>query len=285
MCQGNKLEPVREEFPNRFFDVGICESHAVAFAAGQCKVGMRPIVDIYSTFLQRSYDQIFQEVSLQDLPVVFMMDRAGLTPPDGPTHHGAYDIGYMRVFPNMVLMAPGYAAEVDAMLQFALTLDHPSGIRYPKTSAVDFTDHAMTPVRLGQSETLRWGSDGAIIAYGATLPAAMEAAELLAPDLDVAVINARFVKPLDRAMLQQVFDECGFVVTVEEGALMGGFGSAVLEAACDLGLDTRKLKRVGIPDRFVEHGDRSETLASLGLDGPGLAETCRSMCDAPGITV
>ena len=116
MCQGNKLEPVREQFPDRFFDVGICESHAVAFAAGQCKTGLRPIVDIYSTFLQRSYDQIFQEVALQDLPVVFMLDRAGLTGPDGPTHHGLFDIGYMRLFPNMVLMAPGYAGEVNLML-------------------------------------------------------------------------------------------------------------------------------------------------------------------------
>ncbi|XZE55234.1 1-deoxy-D-xylulose-5-phosphate synthase [Planctomycetaceae bacterium SH139] len=285
MCQGNKLEPVREAFPDRFFDVGICESHAVAFAAGQCKAGLRPIVDIYSTFLQRSYDQVFQEVSLQDLPVVFMMDRAGLTPPDGPTHHGAYDIGYMRVFPNLVLMAPGYADEVDTMLQFALTLEHPSGIRYPKDSAAKLPDHRPQPVRLGESETIRWGTDGAIIACGATLAAAEEAARLVSPELDIAVINARFIKPLDRGMLQQVFDECGFVITAEEGALMGGFGSAVLEAACDLGLDTRKLKRVGIPDSYVEHGDRADLLASLGLDATGLAATCRSMCDAPGVTV
>ena len=121
MCQGNKLEPVREQFPKQFFDVGICESHAVAFAAGQCKTGLRPIVDIYSTFLQRSYDQIFQEVALQDLPVVFMLDRAGLTAPDGPTHHGSYDIGYMRLFPNIVMMAPGYAEEVAPMLSAALS--------------------------------------------------------------------------------------------------------------------------------------------------------------------
>ena len=169
MCQGNKLEPVREQFPDRFFDVGICESHAVAFAAGQCKTGLRPIVDIYSTFLQRSYDQIFQEVALQDLPVVFMMDRAGLTGPDGPTHHGLFDIGYMRVFPNLVLMAPGYAAEVDAMLSAALAHDHPCGLRYPKASALEL-DRESAPIEIGKSELIREGTDGTIVAFGAMLP-------------------------------------------------------------------------------------------------------------------
>ncbi|MCG8653593.1 MAG: 1-deoxy-D-xylulose-5-phosphate synthase, partial [Pirellulales bacterium] len=154
MCQGNKLEPVREQFPERFFDVGICESHAVAFAAGQCKTGLRPIVDIYSTFLQRSYDQIFQEVALQDLPVVFMMDRAGLTGPDGPTHHGLFDIGYMRPFPNLVLMAPGYAAEMEGMLAAALEHEHPCGIRYPKASALAI-DHQPATVEIGKSEVIR----------------------------------------------------------------------------------------------------------------------------------
>lgn len=282
MCQGNQLEPVREEFPDRFFDVGICESHAVAFAAGQCKAGMRPIVDIYSTFLQRSYDQVFQEVALQDLPVLFMMDRAGLTAPDGPTHHGAYDVGYMRLFPNMVLMAPGYAEEVDAMLQFALSIDHPTGIRYPKAAAMQ-REGAMEPIRLGRSETIRWGTDGAIIAYGASLEAAIDAADLLAPDLDVAVINARFVKPIDAEMLRRVFDQCGFVITVEEGAGIGGFGSAVLETANELALDARKLRRLALPDRFVEHGERQQLLAESSLDAAGIAQTCRSMADAPGV--
>ena len=157
MCQGNKLEPVREQFPERFFDVGICESHAVAFAAGQCKTGLRPIVDIYSTFLQRSYDQIFQEVALQDLPVVFMLDRAGLTGPDGPTHHGLFDISYMRVFPNMVCMAPAYAAEVDLMLTASLSHNHPCSIRYPKASALD-VNRIPEPVEIGKSEVIREGA-------------------------------------------------------------------------------------------------------------------------------
>lgn len=279
MCQGNKLEPVRDAFADRFFDVGICESHAVAFAAGQAKTGLRPIVAIYSTFLQRSYDQIFQEVALQNLPVCMMMDRAGLTGPDGPTHHGVFDIGYMRVFPNIVMMAPGDATEVEPMLEFALQYDGPTSIRYPKTPALTF-ERPWQPIKLGKSETIRWGTDGAIIACGAMLQQAIAAADLLKQEgIDVAVINARFIKPLDLEMLSQVFDECRFVVTLEEGALAGGFGSAVLEAACQQGWDTRILRTLGLPDRFIEHGERSELLADLGLDAAGIAATCRSLSE------
>jgi 1-deoxy-D-xylulose-5-phosphate synthase len=279
MCQGNKLEPVRDAFADRFFDVGICESHAVAFAAGQAKTGLRPIVAIYSTFMQRSYDQIFQEVALQNLPVCMMMDRAGLTGPDGPTHHGVFDIGYMRVFPNVVMMAPGDATEVEPMLEFALQYNGPTSIRYPKTPALTF-ERPWQPIELGKSETIRWGTDGAIIACGAMLQQAIAAADLLKQEgIDIAVINARFIKPLDIEMLSQVFEECRFVVTVEEGALAGGFGSAVLEAACQQGWDTRILRTLGLPDRFIEHGERSELLADLGLDAPGIAATCRSLSE------
>lgn len=279
MCQGNKLEPVRDEYPDRFFDVGICESHAVAFAAGHAKTGLRPIVSIYSTFLQRSYDQIFQEVALQNLPVVLLLDRAGLTGPDGPTHHGVFDIGYMRVFPNMVVMAPGDATEVEPMLEFALHHSSPTAIRYPKATANTF-DRPVQPIELGKSEILRWGTDGAIIACGSMLQQALDAAELLRQDnLDVAVVNARFIKPLDREMISKVFGECRFVVTVEEGALMGGFGSAVLEVACQDGLDTRIMRNLGIPDRFIEHGDRNELLADLSLDGNGIARVCRQLSE------
>src|SRR5688572_18381269 len=165
MCQGNKLEKVREEFPERFFDTGICESHAVAFAGGQAKAGMRPIVDIYSTFLQRSYDQIFQEVALQNLPVMFTMDRAGLTGADGPTHHGSYDIGYMRVFPNLVIMAPGDGYDVPQMLDFALEHDGPCSLRYPKAS-VETLAGERQPVELGRSEVLSLGRDGMIVCFG-----------------------------------------------------------------------------------------------------------------------
>ncbi len=270
MCQGNKLEPVREEFPDRFFDVGICESHAVAFAAGQAKVGLKPVVAIYSTFLQRSYDQVFQEVSLQNLPVVFMMDRGGLAGPDGPTHHGVFDIAYMRPFPNLMMMAPADGPEVEPMLKFALSQNCPVGIRYPKASA-SAIERSRPPIELGKSETVQWGTDGAIIACGAMLRQALEAASKLAADgIEVAVINARFIKPLDESMLQKVFENCRFVLTVEEGQLMGGFGSAVLEHACEKGYDTRILNRLGIPDRYVEHAERDELLADLGLDANGI---------------
>jgi 1-deoxy-D-xylulose-5-phosphate synthase len=274
MCQGNKLEPVREQFPDRFFDVGICESHAVAFAAGQCKTGLRPIVSIYSTFLQRSYDQIFQEVTLQDLPIVFMLDRAGLTGPDGPTHHGLFDIGYMRLFPNMVCMAPGYADEVELMLDAALAHNHPCSIRYPKASALDL-DRIPDAVEIGRSETIREGSDGTIVAYGAMLEQALAAAELLEGDLDVGVINARFAKPMDRRMVHETLSDGRFVVTVEEGARMGGFGSAFIEAAVDERLDTRAIRTLALPDEFIEHGDRNDLLADFGLDPQSIAQTCR----------
>ncbi len=275
MCQGNKLEPVREAFPDRFFDVGICESHAVAFAAGQCKTGMRPIVDIYSTFLQRSYDQIFQEVCLQNLPVVFMMDRAGLTAPDGPTHHGTFDVGYMRIFPNMVVMAPGDANDVGAMLDFALQHDTPSCMRYPKTNAAEIS-RELKPVELGKSEILSWGTDGNILCYGTPLIECLKAQEILAEEgIDVGVINARFAKPLDSTTILKALDESNFVITVEEGMLMGGFGSAVCELANEHGVDASHVKRLGIPDVFVEFGERGELLDELRLQAVGIVETCR----------
>ena len=279
MCQGNKLEPIREEFPDRFFDVGICESHAVAFAAGQAKVGLRPIVDIYSTFLQRSYDQIFQEVCLQNLPVTFMLDRGGLTANDGPTHHGTFDFGYMRIFPNMVVMAPGDANDLGAMLDFSLKHDMACSLRYPKTTAAEIK-RELQPIELGKSETIRDGVDGTIIVCGTTLDAAVQASEVLKSEgLNVGVINARFVKPIDLEMVKRTLTDSPFVVTVEEAMLMGGFGSAFLEAANEMRLDARKLHRIGIPDEFVEHQDRSEVLAELKLDAAGIAETCREVAN------
>ncbi len=277
MCQGNKLEKVRADFPKRFFDTGICESHAVAFAAGMAKSGLRPIVDIYSTFLQRSYDQIFQEVALQNLPVTFLLDRAGLTGPDGPTHHGAFDIGYMRVFPNMVVMAPGDAEDVAPMLDFALCQNSPVSIRYPKTKA-EAISRVVSPVELGRAEVLSWGQDGMLVACGSLLAAAVEAAERLSEEgLDVGVVNARFVKPLDEETILRAVERFPFVVTLEEGALMGGFGAGVLEAANNAGLPTQHIRRLGIPDRFIEHGDRAELLSELGLDATGITRLCREL--------
>ena len=275
MCQGNKLEPVREQFPDRFFDVGICESHAVAFAAGQAKTGLRPIVDIYSTFLQRAYDHVFQEVSLQDLPVVFMIDRAGLTGPDGPTHHGVYDIGYMRLFPNLTLMAPAYAAEVNLMLDAAIHHDSATAIRYPKASAL-ILDHAPAPIEIGKAEWIRRGTDGTIVAYGAMLEQAIAAAELLEGELDVAVVNARFAKPIDAEMVRRSLSDGEFVVTLEEGTKVGGFASAFLESAAEQRLDTRKLHSLALPDEFVLHGDRNELLAEHQLGAEQIAAVAKS---------
>ncbi len=277
MCQGTMLEPVRDEFPDRFFDVGICESHAVAFAAGMAKAGMRPIVDIYSTFLQRGYDQIFQEVALQDLPVTFTLDRAGLTGPDGPTHHGMFDLTYLRPLPGMIVMAPGNAADVGPMLQWALGQPHPAAIRYPKAPATT-VDRKPAPMELGTAEVLQWGHDGMLVACGAVLADCVEAAEQLQADgIDVGVINARFVKPLDTETILRALEQCAFVVTVEESALMGGFGSAVLEAACDARLSTQHVHRLGVPDHFVQHGTRGQLLAELGLDAASIADTCRKL--------
>lgn len=274
MCQGNKLQGIRDEFPDRFFDTGICESHTVAFAAGQAKAGLRPIVDIYSTFLQRSYDQIFQEVALQNLPVVFALDRAGLTGPDGPTHHGAFDIGYLRLFPNLIVMAPGDAHDLPAMFEFSLQQPSPCSIRYPKAS-VETIPGDREPVGLGRAEVLRRGEQGVILCFGTLLRVCLRAAERLEDQgLSVGVVNARFAKPLDREVVQQAFQPGRFVVTVEEAALAGGFGSAVLELASDLGLNACPLRRLGLPDRFVAHGERRELLAELGLDEEGIARTC-----------
>ncbi len=277
MCEGNKLGQIREDFPDRFFDTGICEAHAVAFAAGMAKVGMRPIVDIYSTFLQRSFDHLFQEVALQNLPVTFCMDRSGLCGPDGPTHHGVFDNSYMRVFPNIVIMAPGDAQDVVPMIEFALQHDGPTSIRYPKASA-EIIERALTPLELGRAEVYHWGQDGMFIAFGSLFCECIDAAEQLQQEgLDVGVINARFLRPLDIHIVSRALSECGFVITVEENTLNGGFGSAVLEAAHEAGLATRHLKRVGIPDRFIEHGERGELLADLGLNAAGLANTAREL--------
>lgn len=277
MCQGTMLEPVREGFPEQFFDVGICESHAVAFAAGLAKSGLRPMVDIYSTFMQRSYDQIFQEVSLQNLPVTLLLDRAGVVGADGPTHHGVFDLTYLRPMPNLVVMAPGDELDVAPMLDLALTIPSPTAIRFAKASA-EIVRREPAPMTVGTAETVRPGPDGTIVACGALMPACVRAAELLATEgLEVAVINARFVKPLDTQMILEAVRNSPFVVTVEEGMLAGGFGSAVLEAASDAGLDTSNVCRLGVPDQFVELGDRDQLLADLGLDARGIVRACRRM--------
>jgi 1-deoxy-D-xylulose-5-phosphate synthase len=284
MCEGNKLQKIRDTYPARFFDTGICESHAVAFAAGLAKAGARPVVDIYSTFLQRSYDQIFQEVALQDLPVVFTLDRAGLVGADGPTHHGTYDLASMRVFPNMVVMAPGDEKDVTPMIDFALAHDAPVSIRYPKAN-LETIEREVQPIELGQAEILEWETDGIFLACGTLVTSCLRAAERLRHEhgLRVGVINARFVKPLDKTIVCKAIEECGFVLTVEEGCLMGGFGSAVLEAANDAGLATAHVRRLGLPDRFLLHAEREEQLAEVGLDVEGITQAAVELARATGL--
>jgi 1-deoxy-D-xylulose-5-phosphate synthase len=283
MCEGNKLQKVRSQMPGRFFDTGICESHAVAFAAGMAKSGLRPIVAIYSTFMQRAYDQLFQELSLQNLPVTLCLDRAGLAGPDGATHHGVFDMAYTRSLPNFTIMAPGDAAELPLMIDLALSLEGPSSIRYPKADA-QRVDRQPAPVEVGRAEVIHWGEDGMFVACGALLPSCAVAAERLRADgLDVGVINARFIKPLDKQTILSALRRTSFVLTVEEGVLQGGFGSAVLEAANEEGVDARHVLRLGIPDRFIEHGEREELLSDLDLTVDGLCHRALDWAEHCGI--
>jgi len=286
MCEGNKLQKIRETFPDRFFDTGICESHAVAFAAGMAKAGARPVVDIYSTFLQRGYDNIFQEVSLQNLPVLFTLDRSGLVGADGPTHHGTYDIAYMRMFPNMVIMAPGDERDVRPMLEHALNIDSPTVVRYPKAN-VETVEREWQPIETGQAEVIEWESDGMLVVCGTLLGTAAKAARRLREEhgLKVGVINARFVKPLDRTTIHKAIEDAAFVLTIEEGCLMGGFGSAVLESANDAGLSTSHVRRLGLPDRFVLHSERDEQLAEVGLDEAGIFAAALEAAHHAGLVV
>jgi 1-deoxy-D-xylulose-5-phosphate synthase len=214
-------------------------------------------------------------VALQNLPVTFMLDRGGLAGPDGPTHHGVFDLGYLRVLPNIAVMAPGDEFDLPQMLALALQHDGPCAIRYPKANVTTIAGERK-PVEFGKSEVLATGKAGAIISAGALLPECLAAAnELRGDGLEVGVINARFLKPLDAETILRAIRASSFVVTVEEAALMGGFGSAVLEAASSAGVDASRVRRLGIPDQFVEHGERGELLADLGLDAAGIVAACR----------
>ncbi len=280
MSEGTGLDAFAGEFPDRYYDVGICEQHAVTFAAGIATQGLRPVCAIYSTFLQRAYDQIFHDVCLMDLPVVFALDRAGLVGADGPTHHGVFDLGFLRVFPNMVVMAPRHEDELRHMLATAFELDHPVAIRYPRgTGSGVAMDAPLGALPLGQAELLRDGPDGVIWAAGPMATEALVAAEqLLAMDgPNLAVVNARFIKPLDREMLLRTVKPGGRVLTVEENALAGGFGSAVMEALSDEGIDRVLVRRLGIPDEYQPHGSQTVLRRNLNLDVPGIATTAREL--------
>jgi len=279
MPSGTGLEKMRSRFPGRFHDVGIAEGHAVTFAAGLACDGRRPVVAIYSTFLQRALDQIIHDVALQKLPVVFAVDRGGVVGEDGPTHHGVFDYTYLRMVPEMVVMAPRDEDQLRHMLATGLArTEGPSALRYPRGSGLGVPlDGPARPLPIGKSETLAEGDDVCLLAVGSLVQPALDAAALLrAEGIGAEVVDMRFIKPLDTDLLASVWRRHHDVVTLEENALAGGFGSAVLEWAAgqDAGEAPRVLS-IGIPDAFQEHATRAELLAALGLDAESLAERVR----------
>jgi len=273
MTEGTGLAEFVNNFPKRFYDVGIAEPHAVTFAAGLATQGLKPVVAIYSTFLQRSYDEIIHDVCLQNLPVVFAIDRGGIVGDDGPTHNGTFDLSYLRHIPNLTVMAPKDGYELQSMLKTSVLLDSPCAIRYPRGAVAEAGGHSeIKPVPIGKAETLREGSDILILAIGNMALPALNAAQLLSDaGVSACVVNARFVKPLDSGLITSLARKIKHVLTVEENAVSGGFGSAVLEELYPSGLEGLNIKLLGIPDRFIEQGSQVQLRKDLGLDAEGIA--------------
>ncbi|MDP8299464.1 MAG: 1-deoxy-D-xylulose-5-phosphate synthase [Candidatus Tantalella remota] len=267
MPDGTGLAGFAEKFPERFSDVGITEAHAVTFAAGLAKGGLKPVVAIYSTFLQRAYDQLIHDVALQELPVVFCVDRAGLVGRDGPTHHGVFDIAYMRSLPGFVVMAPKDGVELELMIEKSLEWGKPVSIRYPRASARRFVGgSSCVPLEIGKAESLREGKDLIILAVGNMVNTALFASEVLSKKgIEAAVINARFIKPLDSTMLEEIAHSGKRIFTLEEGIATSGFGAAVLEFFERENLTGVKIRCLGLPDEFIEHGAREELLRKYHL--------------------
>jgi len=279
MTGGTGLDRFASEFPERFYDVGIAEQHGVTFAAGLATEGFVPVVAIYSTFLQRAYDQVLHDVCLQNLPVVFALDRGGIVGDDGPTHHGLFDFSYLRSIPNIVIMAPKDENELQHMLKTAVECGGPASIRYPRGSGVGVPlDEVTETIEIGKAQIVREGGDLAIIAIGSTVYPSLDAAELLADEnIEVTVVNSRFVKPLDKALLSEIASSFKKIVTVEENVLMGGFGSAVLELFEETGILGATVKRLGIGDAFVEQGTQTQLKKQQGIDAQGIAQAVRNM--------
>ena len=278
MPEGTGLDTFANVFPDRFFDVGMAEQHAVGFASGMARAGLKPITAIYSTFLQRSYDQIIHDVCLQNLSVVFMLDRSGLVGEDGPTHHGVFDIAYLRNLPNMTCMAPRDEEELKEMFRFAVSYNRgPVAIRYPRGSSYrhssgDFLT-SRKPINLGKAEILKHGKDVTILSVGYMSGVSLEAARLLLDrGIDCEVISARFIKPLDLESILESLSKTKRLFTIEEGACDGGFGSFVLESIVDKMPDGSIIRNIGIPDRFIEHGDRRVLLDRYGLSSEKIKE-------------
>ncbi len=266
MREGSGMVRFAQEYPDRYYDVGIAEQHAVTFAAGLACEGLKPVVAIYSTFLQRGYDQLIHDVALQNLPVVFAIDRGGLVGADGATHHGAFDLSYLACIPNMVVMAPADENECRQMLYTAVRHEGPSAVRYPRGSGRGVTPQKeMTALPIGKGEIRRHGQRIALLAFGSLLDVAMDVAE----SIDATVANMRFVKPLDEALVAELAASHDLLVTLEENAVIGGVGAEV--SRCVDGLRARpRVLRLGLPDRFIDHGDQAQLLASVGLDKAGI---------------
>ncbi|MCP9463826.1 MAG: 1-deoxy-D-xylulose-5-phosphate synthase [Nitrospira sp.] len=279
MCEGTGLTAFEKEFPDRLYDVGIAEQHAVTFAAGLAAQGMRPVVAMYATFLQRAYDQVVHDVATQNLPVAFLIDRGGLVAEDGTTHHGAFDYAYLRHVPNMVVMAPKDENELQHMVKTALQHDGPISVRYPRGISLGVKmDEFPTVLPIGKGELLKEGTEVAIIAIGVTVWQAYQAAERLSREgVSTAVVNARFVKPLDRELILAVAKRVRYVVTVEEGCRMGGFGSAVLELLSDARVTGVTTKIIGLPDWYIEQGPQDLLRERYGLTAEGIYQSVKEL--------
>ena len=275
MGEGSGMIRFSGLFPERYFDVGIAEQHAVTFAAGLACEGMRPVLAIYSTFLQRGYDQLIHDVALQNLPVVFALDRGGLVGADGPTHHGSFDLSYLTCIPNLVVMAPSDEQECRKMLTTAFHLDGPSAVRYPRGPGTGLdAGKELLDLAVGKGEIRRSGKGVAFLAFGSMLTPALEAAA----ELDATVANMRFVKPIDRELISELAREHSLLVSVEENALIGGAGSEVARVLDEIG-STAQFLRLGLPDRFIDHGDQSLLLTEVGLDKDGIVRAVRAYQD------
>lgn len=283
MPDGTGIDKVLEKLPERAFDVGIAEQHAMTFCAGMACEGLKPVAAIYSTFLQRAFDQVIHDICLQDLNVTIAMDRAGIVGADGPTHHGLLDIAYLRGYPNIVLMAPKDEAELRDMMLTAIEHPGPAALRYPRGNGFGVDITALPKqLEIGKAEVLREGSDAAILAYGEMVYPAVEAGELLAKEgINATVVNARFVKPLDVELIASLAREHSVIVTAEDAYLAGGFGSAVLEALEELGLASQvRVIRLGVPDEIIPHGDPKVLLAQFDLSAEGIARRVKVALDA-----
>ena len=282
MPGGTGLDKFANAFPSRCFDIGLAEQCAVTFAGGLAAQGMRPVAAIYSTFLQRSYDQVLHDVCIQNLPVIFALDRSGLVGADGPTHHGVFDLAYLRSIPNIVVMAPKDENELQSMVKTALAYeDGPIAFRYPRGTGIGVKIAAEPQaLPIGKSEIVREGEDVLVIAIGNRVYPALEAAQTLADNgISATVVNARFVKPLDTATIIPLAERIGKVITIEDGVIMGGFGSAVLEALAAAGITNAQVTNLGIPDEFIEHGDVKHLYALCQCDADAVVRTAQKMLE------